>query len=111
MLNFFSLFRVSGDALSRTDTAASGKPAAVIKSVSRIIGTLMLGSTLMLGVSGCGQKGALVLPERDSQAMIESSSQPQDAAFERVDDAAYQKARYLEQQQLLADIDADPNDY
>ena len=77
--------------------------------------TLLLGSAALSGLAGCGQKGALVLPEKDSQAMVAteamSGAYPQDAAFERVDDDAYRKARYLEQQQLLAEIEADPNDY
>lgn len=77
--------------------------------------TLLFGSTALFGLTGCGQKGALVLPKQDSQSMVAteptSTAYPQDAAFERVDDDAYRRARYLEQQALLAEIEADPNDY
>lgn len=82
-----------------------------------IMSTLILGSTLVVGLTGCGQKGALTLAEPSSQTvasgseMLDSSSHPQDAAFATIDDDNYQKTRYLEQKQVLPDTNDDPNDY
>ncbi|WP_201631819.1 LPS translocon maturation chaperone LptM [Psychrobacter immobilis] len=79
--------------------------------------TFLIGSSVMLGVSGCGQKGDLYLVDSSSQTVQESTdrlnstSNPQDAAFAGVDDDNYQKERYLEQQQILPEPSTDPNDY
>lgn len=68
-------------------------------------------------ITGCGQKGELYLvdstaavTETQSEA-LDSTSQPQDAAFADLDDDEYQRERYLEQQQIQQAIDEDPNDY
>ncbi|MFT5096889.1 MAG: putative small lipoprotein YifL [Psychrobacter okhotskensis] len=79
--------------------------------------TFLIGSSVMLGVSGCGQKGDLYLVDSSSQTVQESTdrlnstSNPQDAAFAGLDDDNYQKERYLEQQQVLPEPSTDPNDY
>lgn len=80
------------------------------------IWTLMIGSAVMLGLSGCGQKGDLYLAEPSSQTVVasdqlDSTSHPQDAAFATLDDDNYDKSRYLEQQQVLPSASDDPNDY
>lgn len=71
---------------------------------------------IALGLSGCGQKGPLYLADTDqglvtSSEVLESTSQPQDAAFAGVDDTEYERERYLEQQQILPEPSEDPNDY
>ena len=79
--------------------------------------TFLIGSTVMLGLSGCGQKNDLYLVDSSSQTVQESTdrlnstSSPQDAAFAGADDDNYQKKRYLEQQQVLPEPSTDPNDY
>lgn len=81
---------------------------------------LIMGSAVMIGLTGCGQKGALYLADTSSQTvtnssdasaseMIDSTSNPQDAAFAGSDDDDYQNTRYLEQK--LAEVSADTNDY
>lgn len=86
------------------------------------ISTLMIGSAVMLGLSGCGQKGDLYIAEPSSQTVagntelsaseqLDSTSHPQDAAFTNVDDDNYDKSRYLDQQQVLPAASDDPNDY
>ncbi|MBP2279424.1 putative small lipoprotein YifL [Psychrobacter sp. PL15] len=86
------------------------------------IHALIIGSTVMFGVTGCGQKGALYLADTSSQTVamssdntnsevLDSTSNPQDAAFAGIDDDDYQKSRYLEQKQVLPDASDDPNDY
>lgn len=80
------------------------------------IWTLMIGSAVMLGLSGCGQKGDLYLAEPSSQTVaasdqLDSTSHPQDAAFATIDDDNYDKSSYLEQQQVLPSASDDPNDY
>ena len=83
---------------------------------------LMIGSAVMVGLSGCGQKGDLYLAEPSSQTVagnaelsasdqLDSTSHPQDAAFANIDDDNYDKSRYLEQQQVLPAASDDPNDY
>lgn len=69
-----------------------------------------------LSLSGCGQKGSLYLADTDqglvtSSEVLESTSQPQDAAFASVDDDEYKRTRYLEEQQVLPEPSDDPNDY
>ncbi len=72
---------------------------------------------IAIGLSGCGQKGPLYLADANqglvtSSERLESTSQPQDAAFAGVDDAEYERTRYLEQQQIiLPEPSNDPNDY
>lgn len=84
---------------------------------SRLIGVSIISGAMMVGLTGCGQKGDLYLVNNDNQMVsssseaIDSSSNPQDAAFEGIDDADYQKTRYLEQKQVLPDVTDDPNDY
>lgn len=74
-------------------------------------------SVAVLAIAGCGQKGDLYLVDPSSQtvtsssAALESTSNPQDAAFAGVDDDDYQKTRYLEQQQVFPEVSDDPNDY
>jgi len=76
---------------------------------------LIVGGAVMLGITGCGQKGALYLADTSSQTVknssevLDSTSNPQDAAFAGIDDDDYEKTRYLDQ--VLADVNADPNDY
>ncbi|TXD97187.1 lipoprotein [Psychrobacter frigidicola] len=98
--------------------SSSDKPQVItINARYRLIGIFVLGATVMIGISGCGQKGALYLADTDSQMvtsssdMLDSTSNPQDAAFAGIDDDEYQKTRYLEQKQVLPDVSDDPNDY
>ena len=78
---------------------------------------LLISSVLLLGLSACGQKGELYLVDKSSQTVttssdvLESTSNPQDAAFAGIDDVDYQKERYLEQKQVLPGVTDDPNDY
>lgn len=77
----------------------------------------LISSFMMLGLSACGQKGDLYLVDSSSQIVkestdkLDSTSNPQDAAFADADDDNYQKNRYLEQQQVLPEPSIDPNDY
>ncbi|WP_350561174.1 LPS translocon maturation chaperone LptM [Psychrobacter sp. CAL346-MNA-CIBAN-0220] len=93
----------------------------IINASYRIIGTLILG-VVMIGVTGCGQKGALYLTDTDSQLVtsgsdtsasevLDSTSHPQDAAFAGIDDDTSQKSRYSEQKQMPPAASDDPNDY
>lgn len=76
-------------------------------------------SALLLAwsLTGCGQKGDLYLIKPESGTVViesdttASTSNPQDAAFAKVDDADYDNVRYLEQKQVLPDNNDDPNDY
>lgn len=83
----------------------------------RTICTLILSGIVLVGFTGCGQKGELYLVDTSSQTVtnssdnLESTSNPQDAAFANIDDADYQNIRYLEQKQVLPDVTDDPNDY
>lgn len=78
---------------------------------------LIVSSTVLFGLSACGQKGELYLADTSSQTItsssevLESTSNPQDAAFATIDDDDYQKERYLEQKQVLPGVSDDPNDY
>ena len=85
----------------------------------RIVGTLLLTGAFMTALTGCGQKGDLYLADTNSQMVtnsseaLESTSNPQDAAFAGLDDAEYEQTRYLEQQ-VSPDgnhVSDDPNDY
>ena len=80
------------------------------------IAVLAISSAVMIGLSGCGQKGALYLADSGSndsasQSVLGSTSHPQDAAFAGVDDDSYEKERYLDEQRLLPEPSTDPNDY
>ena len=94
-------------------------PAAILNSSGRFVCTLLLSATVMVGVTGCGQKGVLYLADTatDSQMvtssseMLDSTSDPQDAAFAGLNDDDYQNQRDLEQEQVLPDGIDDPNDY
>ncbi|WP_201615471.1 lipoprotein [Psychrobacter urativorans] len=94
-------------------------PTLITKARYRIIGTLLIGGAVIIGITGCGQKGTLYLagssgPNVTSDVaseVLDSTSNPQDAAFAGIDDDDYQKTRYLEQKQVLPDISDGPNDY
>ncbi|ALF59910.1 LPS translocon maturation chaperone LptM [Psychrobacter urativorans] len=92
-------------------------PAAILNTGGRFVCTLVLSATVMVALTGCGQKGDLYLVDSNSQMVtsslevLDSTSDPQDAAFAGLDDADYQKTRYLEQKQVLPDVTDDPNDY
>ncbi|MEZ7501591.1 lipoprotein [Psychrobacter sp. Arc29] len=83
----------------------------------RAITALVIGSAMMVGLSGCGQKGALYLADSSSQtiegssSVLSSTSNPQDAAFAGIDDDTYEKNDYLDEQQILPEPSTDPNDY
>lgn len=88
------------------------------RSTHHITCLLIVASTSLVGMTGCGQKGALYLVDDSDQTTIETSSavlnsgsQPQDTAFDNLDDTDYDKTRYLEQKQILPDVSDDPNDY
>ncbi len=77
----------------------------------RVLSIVMMGSVVMLGLSGCGQKGALYLTDasgqtvQESSAVLASTSQPQDAAFAGIDDDE-QNPDFE-----LPEPSNDPNDY
>lgn len=54
----------------------------------RVLSIVMMGSVVLLGLSGCGQKGALYLTDASGQTVLEgtavlaSTSQPPAADFE-----------------------------
>lgn len=78
---------------------------------------LLISAVMILGLSGCGQKGELYLADAGSQTLdgtadvLQSTSHPQDAAFASIDDDGYDRTRYLEEQQVLPEPSDDPNDY
>ncbi|WP_435979764.1 LPS translocon maturation chaperone LptM [Psychrobacter sp. DM4] len=87
-------------------------------STHHITCLLIVASTSLIGMTGCGQKGALYLVDNSDQTTIETSSavlnsgsQPQDTAFDNLDNSDYDKTRYIEQKQILPDVSDDPNDY
>ena len=78
--------------------------------------TAMAVTLVDLSLSGCGQKGPLYLADTEqglitSAEVLDSTSQPQDAAFAGVDDDEYKRTRYLEEQQVLPEPSDDANDY
>ncbi len=89
----------------------------LMKMGYRKVCTLAFSSALLIGLTACGQKGELYLVDPSSQTVtsssevLESTSNPQDAAFADIDDNDYQKTRYLEQKQILPEASDDPNDY
>lgn len=95
---------------SKTKYATVASAASVSR---RAISTLIISSAVMLGLSGCGQKGDLYLVDADSQTvqsstdMLESTSHPQDAAFSGINDDNVQQPGDLE----LPEPSSDPNDY
>ena len=66
-------------------------------------------------LAGCGQKGDLYLVDsgkavRDSTAILDSGSDPQDAAFAKIDDNSQNNEQNTEGFQL-PEPSSDPNDY
>ena len=84
----------------------------LVGSRRRTIGALIIGSALMVGLSGCGQKGDLYLVDSASQtvegssSMLDSTSHPQDAAFAGLD-GNDQDTDVM----VLPEPSEDPNDY
>ncbi len=103
--------------MSITSRSSNTEHASYLLTSRRAIATLVISSAVMVGVSGCGQKGDLYLAESSSQtvegssSVLNSTSNPQDAAFAGIDDDTYQKNDYLDEQQLLPEPSTDPNDY
>lgn len=88
----------------------------------RAVSTLIISSVVILGVSGCGQKGELYLANADGQsaqsstAVLDSTSHPQDAAFAGIDDDSVINANNVPNTQNAQDFElpepsTDPNDY
>lgn len=88
----------------------------------RAVSTLIISSVVILGVSGCGQKGDLYLANTNGQsvqsstAVLDSTSHPQDAAFEGIDDDSTNNANNVSNTQDAQDFElpepsTDPNDY
>ena len=79
-----------------------------------ILGTsIAIASTALL--AGCGQKGDLYLVDsgkvvRDSTAILDSGSNPQDAAFAKIDGSQQNNEQYTDDFQLH-EPSSDPNDY
>ena len=93
---------------------SSKTASAHIISVScRAIATVIVSSVVMIGLSGCGQKGALYLADtsdqavQNSSAVLDSTSHPQDAAFAGINDDNAQSTSNFE----LPEPSDDPNDY
>lgn len=104
--------------MSTTHRPSAANPASSYVRTSRqVVATLFIGSAVIVGLSGCGQKGDLYLADSSSQtiegnaSVLDSTSHPQDAAFAGIDDDNYQKTRYLEEQMVLPEPSTDPNDY
>lgn len=92
--------------------------AAPVVSASRPLSHLIFAASAMIGsaaLMGCGQKGDLYLVEpgsqtvKDSTSILDSSSQPQDAAFAKIDDDQDNIADSEDFQ--LPEPSSDPNDY
>ena len=82
-----------------------------INASRRAISALIIGSAVMLGLTGCGQKGDLYLADSNSSKaagseMLTNAGEPKNAESASNDE---QNARYLEQ--VLSDVNEDPNDY
>ena len=80
---------------------------------------VMLGTSIAIASAallvGCGQKGDLYLVDsgkavRDSTAILDSGSDPQDAAFAKIDDNSQNNEQNTEGFQL-PEPSSDPNDY
>ncbi|MGP9518124.1 LPS translocon maturation chaperone LptM [Psychrobacter sp. AOP7-C1-14] len=97
--------------------SAANHASSFVRTSCQIVATLFIGSAIIVGLSGCGQKGDLYLADSSSQtiedntSVLDSTSHPQDAAFAGIDDDNYQKTRYLEEQMVLPEPSTDPNDY
>ncbi|MGO2386142.1 MAG: LPS translocon maturation chaperone LptM [Psychrobacter sp.] len=97
--------------------SAANHASSYVRTSRQIVATLFIGSAVIVGLSGCGQKGDLYLADSSSQtiegnaSVLDSTSHPQDAAFAGIDDDNYQKTRYLEEQMVLPEPSTDPNDY
>lgn len=84
----------------------------------RVVSTLII-SSVVIGLSGCGQKGDLYLANADSQtsqtssAMLDSTSNPQDAAFAGINDDNVNETSDMQKNQNfeLPEPSSDPNDY
>ena len=89
----------------------------ILASNYRMMCALLVSGAVMVGLTGCGQKGDLYLADTNSQMVtssseeLDSTSDPQDAAFAGIDDEEYQKTRYLEPKQVLPEAPDDPTDY
>lgn len=91
----------------------------VISVSRRAVSTVIIGSIVMMGLSGCGQKGDLYLADSSSQAvqtstdMLDSTSHPQDAAFAGINDDNTQKAPDAQTTPdfELPEPSTNPNDY
>ena len=88
-------------------------------SARHSIHNLMLGTSIAIAstalLAGCGQKGDLYLVDsgkvvRDSTAILDSGSNPQDAAFANIDDNQQNNEQNTENFQL-PEPSSDPNDY
>ena len=82
-----------------------------INTSRRAVSALIIGSALMLGLTGCGQKGDLYLADSNSSKaagseMLSNAGESQSTVSASNDE---QNARYLEQ--VLSDVNEDPNDY
>ena len=84
-------------------------------SARHSIHNLMLGTSIAIAstalLAGCGQKGDLYLVDsgkavRDSTAILDSSSNPQDAAFAKIDGNQQDTDDFQ-----LPEPSSDPNDY
>jgi len=98
-------------------SSAANHTSSFVRTSRQVVATLFIGSAVIVGLSGCGQKGDLYLADSSSQtiegnaSVLDSTSHPQDAAFAGIDDDNYQKTRYLEEQMVLPEPSTDPNDY
>lgn len=105
--------------LSRLSSTNRYLPSRATRRANALVNALVITASITaLGLAGCGQKGALYLVDTSDQAAIETSSavlasgsQPQDTAFDNLDDTDYDKTRYLERKQILPTASDDPNDY
>ncbi|MBH0084921.1 lipoprotein [Psychrobacter sp. SCQQ22] len=82
-----------------------------INASCRAISALIIGSAVMFGLTGCGQKGDLYLADSNSSKaagseMLSNAGESNNAASASNDK---QNARYLEQ--VLSDVNEDSNDY
>ena len=77
--------------------------------------TLLFGTSIVIGsvvLTGCGQKGDLYLVDagskavRDSTAILDSGSNPQDTAFAKIDSDQQNTENFQ-----LPEPSNDPNDY
>ena len=93
--------------VSNTECASSVS----INASRRAVSALIIGATVMMGLAGCGQKGDLYLADSNSSKaagseMLSNAGGSDNAASATSDE---QDARYLEQ--VLSDVNEDPNDY